>query len=320
MSVCSQDAPKREEMLMLTPHPDLVKKRMAGIAAPHRLSVIDLARRRYSCRAYVPEPLAPEQRGQIEALLSSIDVGPLGAAVRFRLVAATEEDAGALRGLGTYGFIAGATAFVVGAVDRGDKNLEDFGYAMERVILGATALDLGTCWLGGSFTRSRFARSIGAATRESVPAVAAIGRAVTGSERGPIRRRLAADDRKPWSELFFDRALGTPLTPEQAGPFAPALEAVRLAPSASNKQPWRIVRQGKAWDFHLERTPGYGKRSLTFRLLRLADLQRVDMGIAMCHFELAARESGQSGRWMLRPSSLGLGGARPEYIVTWAEG
>jgi len=38
--------------------------------------------------------------------------------------------------------------------DRGDKNLEDFGYLMEEAILFATGLGLGTCWLGGSFTKS----------------------------------------------------------------------------------------------------------------------------------------------------------------------
>ena len=31
----------------------------------------------------------------------------------------------------------------------------------------------------------------------------------------------------------------------------------------------------------------------------MADLQRVDMGIAMCHFELAARERGLAGRWVV---------------------
>jgi len=30
----------------------------------------------------------------------------------------------------------------------------------------------------------------------------------------------------------------------------------------------------------------------------MADLQRVDMGIAMCHFELAVREAGIEGRWV----------------------
>ena len=54
----------------------------------------------------------------------------------------------------------------------GEKNLEDFGYTMERIILFATDLGLGTCWLGGSFTKSRFAEKISANGSERVPAEA----------------------------------------------------------------------------------------------------------------------------------------------------
>ena len=92
------------------------------------------------------------------------------------------------------------------------------------------------------------------------------------------------------------------------------LEVVRWAPSASNKQPWRVVRGRKRWHFYLARTKGYGKGLLT-SLVKLADLQRVDMGIAMCHFELAAREAGIEGRWVTdRPlprTPLPVGNTRP---------
>ncbi|MGB8932790.1 MAG: nitroreductase family protein [Anaeromyxobacteraceae bacterium] len=281
--------------------------------------IAEIARRRFSSRAYLPGPIASEQRSLLDSLVTSVR-GPFGAAVRFRVVAATEQDAEALRGLGTYGFIKGARAFVVGAVGPGEKQLEDYGYAMERVVLGATAIGLGTCWLGGSFTRSRFARAIGATATETVPAVIAVGHSAPGSEDGRIRRRVSGHRRKPWSELFFDGDFGAALTPERAGPLATAVETLRLAPSASNKQPWRVVRQGSAWHFYLERTPGYGPGTLTSWLLRLADLQRVDMGIAMCHFELAAREAGQAGQWVVQPPKIEQTGAAREYVVTWVEG
>jgi len=53
-------------------------------------------------------------------------------------------------------------------VGPGAKNLEDYGYLMEAIILKATELNLGTCWLGGSFTQSNFARKINAADNEIV--------------------------------------------------------------------------------------------------------------------------------------------------------
>jgi hypothetical protein len=92
---------------------------------------------------------------------------------------------------------------------------------------------------------------------------------------------------------------------------------VRWAPSASNKQPWRIVRNENAFHFYLSRTKGYGKGSLLFSLLRIVDLQRVDLGIAMCHFELTARELGFAGRWAVQDPDIAKPDDRTEYIVSW---
>jgi hypothetical protein len=92
---------------------------------------------------------------------------------------------------------------------------------------------------------------------------------------------------------------------------------VRLGPSASNRQPWRIIRDGNDWHFYLRRTPGYGERNTS--LLKLADLQRVDMGIAMCHFELTARELGLSGEWKHVKQLIEKPDEQIEYIITWCK-
>jgi hypothetical protein len=82
-----------------------------------------------------------------------------------------------------------------------------------------------------------------------------------------------------------------------------------------------VVREGgasgrKAWHFYLHRTPGY-RGGLAGKLLRLEDIQRVDMGIAMCHFELTARELGLPGTWAVRPPAIENPGDLTEYTVTW---
>jgi len=94
------------------------------------------------------------------------------------------------------------------------------------------------------------------------------------------------------------------------------LSWARLGPSASNKQPWRIIQAGNAWHFYLQRTRGYGD-SLTFKLLGLADLQRVDMGIAMSHFQLTAAELGLSGQWAVQEPEIKKPDRLTEYIVSW---
>ena len=276
----------------------------------------DLIHRRYSCRTYEARPIAAAHRAALEAFMATRTRGPLGSAVRFGLIAAAPDDSEALRRLGTYGFIKGATGFIVGAVRRGPGDLEDYGYLLEEVVLQATALGLGSCWLGGTFTRGSFTSRFGGVDRdETIPAVVATGYAADdGAER--IRRREHGDGRCSPDDLFFSDEWAEPLGARANG-YGQALEAVRMAPSATNRQPWRIVRRGRDWHFFLARTKGYGKGSPWFKLLRIADLQRVDLGIAMCHFELAAREAGHAGAWHIEDPGVALPTDTIEYTATW---
>ncbi|MBN1955978.1 MAG: nitroreductase family protein, partial [Anaerolineae bacterium] len=265
---------------------------------------------------------------------------------RFVLITATEEDRSALRGLGTYGIIRGATGFILGAVQRGTKDMEDFAFLMEEIVLRATELGLGTCWLGGTYTRSSFARKITLREGEVLPALVAAGY-IAGRRslmdwvvRGPISQ---GDRRLAWERLFFDGDFDHPLREEAAGAYAIPLKMVRLGPSASNKQPWRIVRdgapltpadqsepgasqtasgpalsgdaKGDTWHFYVQRTPGYpptlGKPFV------YGDLQRMDMGIAMCHWALSAAELGLPGAWAVQEPAIARPDERTEYIVSW---
>lgn len=276
-----------------------------------------LIRQRYSCRTYLPEPVPPAQRERLAERCSACTAGPLGNRLRFVLLAATEEERQALRGLGTYGFIRNPTGFIVGAVTRGAYDLEDFGFGLEQLVLEATALGLGTCWLGGSFTRSSFAARLALRDDEVMPAVVATG--LPAEQRFWLDRMVRAaargDQRLPWERLFFEGDFGHPLTPQAAGPYADALEMVRLAPSASNKQPWRIVRVGEVWHVYLQRTPNYPPRGATLLVER--DLQRVDIGIAMAHFALTLEESGQRGRWLVADPGLESLPPLTEYRISW---
>ncbi len=285
---------------------------------PEAPSITEIIRRRFSCRTYANALLPAEDRRRLDEAAASWSSGPLGAALRFRLIAATELDKSALKGLGTYGIIRGESGFFVGAVGPAEKDLEDFGYVMERLILLATEAGLGSCWLGGFFTRSSFAARILATTKEQVPAVACVGiiEDPDASRNALIRRGIGAASRLPWDTLFFDDGSGRPLTPEKAGTYAVPLEMVRLGPSASNKQPWRITCDGSSWHFFLKRTPGYRERLAT-KVLDIADIQRLDMGIAMCHFELSARELGLEGAWTVRRPAVKNEDDLMEYIVSW---
>lgn len=226
-------------------------------------------------------------------------------------MAARAGDSDELKGLGTYGFIRGASGFIVGAVDRSVNNLEDYGMLMEDIVLFATSLDLATCWLGGSFHKDNFSARINIQSHEIVPAVVSVG---MGADRrnlvDRVIRNVAGSKRRlPWENIFFEGDGQTSLTRSKAGDYAPVLEMVRLSPSASNKQPWRLVLEDNSVHFFLQRTQSYRKPLF-------CDLQRIDMGIAMSHFEAVCQELQIDGVWTDQMSLINS----PEswqYIITW---
>jgi len=281
--------------------------------------VEEIIRERCSLRTYRNEPIDGAALAELERHMADDIPAPFGAGIRFDLVPAMDGGDAPAR-VGTYGIIKGAPAFIAGAMREGGMSLEDFGFRMERIVLAATAEGLGTCWLGGTFTRSGFSQRMSLEQGEVIPAVVAVGYA---TERRRVLDRVmrfgaGSDNRKPWDELFFDTGFDRPLARDAAGPYAAVLDMVRLATSASNKQPWRVVREEGGRHFHLymQRTKNYRER---WSITGMSDLQRVDMGIAMCHFEAAACGAGLAGAWAVRDPGLPVPDSLCEYTATWEE-
>lgn len=266
--------------------------------------ITQLIRRRRSVRHYDANPLSPQHLSPLRQFIADRPAPPFANQPRFVLIHADSADGQALRGLGTYGFIKGAPAYIVGILPLPFREMdhEDLAYTLEEIVLYATDLGLGTCWLGASFTRSRFAERAGLQPHEWIPAVTPVGYAAADMSRREraIRYMVQAHRRKAWHELFFLENADTPLLPAVAEPYAEALEMVRLAPSGSNLQPWRIIKETDRPVFHffIQR-----KRVMSENRLLKADIQRLDMGIALCHFHHTAGECGLSGKWRIEPPS-----------------
>jgi hypothetical protein len=285
---------------------------------PFTTSLSELARSRYSCRTFQTRPLLDHDIGSLSDLFQPLHTGPLGTPIRYKLIAARGDEAEELRGLGTYGFLKDPTAFILGAVQEAPGALEDFGYQLEILVLTATELGIGSCWLGGTFTKSRFVQMMDLKGGYYIPSIIALG--YPADSKGWFERLTrsyaGADRRYPWEKLFFRDDFNHPLQPSDAGPYQESLELVRLAPSASNKQPWRIVHLDRCWHFYLQRTRNYPPPVFDF-LLGLADLQRIDLGIAMAHFALSAQERGLTGSWQRQDPDIPQPDPRLEYNISW---
>lgn len=283
-------------------------------------SFTDIISQRYSVRRYRDTPIPEDTQVELHTHLDAIHSGAFGTPVRLSLLAATAGDNQSLRGLSSYGAVKNPAGYIVGTVKAKEHALEDYGYAMERAILAATTLGLGTCWVAGLFSNSSFAQKIGKGSDEIVPAIITTGYAEEEVHFGdPTWRKNRLTSRLSWETLFFEDQFSRPLTRELNRDYIEALEMVHQAPSAKNQQPWRILRSGRHWHFYCRRTPGYGKDTLLFKLLGVADLQRIDIGIAMCHFELTACQMGINGVWTSTDPGLPLIDKNTLYIATWNE-
>lgn len=283
--------------------------------------VTDIIRMRCSWRTYDGRLLDETARTALEEHLSRRDDGPFGIYTYIQIVDTSGSAAWVTRAFGTYGVISGARQFIAGAVERSGKDLENYGYIFEKAVLFATDLGLGTCWMGGTFSQSRFADKIGLKPGEILPAVSPVGykKGRRGLLDALMHRVVGSANRKPWSSLFFHKNFDTPISEAVAGSYSTPLEMVRLAPSAVNGQPWRIVKEegGNVFHFYRRRQPS---RSKTYSIFIPFDLQRIDMGIAMCHFELTAEELHLKGKWEVHQPDIGELPKGIEYVVSWIEG
>ena len=273
--------------------------------------VRELIVKRRSWRSYRDEDLSEEVRDRLHEAISGLEPPPFSSNIRFSLIESSMQEKKRVKG--TYGVIKGACNFLAGALMPGNMAFEDFGYSMEKLILFITSLDLGTCWIGGTLNRSYFGEMMGLRPGEIIPAITPVG--LITDKRSLLDSifflSAGSKNRKPMHELFFENDFKTPAPPGIAGHYADAMEMVRLAPSAVNKQPWRIVKKDGIFHFYLYRALGYNA------FFSDVDMQRIDMGIAMFHFHSCACESGLKGRWAVIDPGLSSLPKRTHYCVSW---
>ena len=257
---------------------------------------LELVRRRRSVRTFDGNPLRPEDAEKILRFAESIET-PYAIPVSWKLLNAKEN------GLSSP-VIVGTDAYVAGKLRRQPHAEEAFDFAFEKLVLYAESLGLGTTWIAGTMDRAAFEKAMELQADEVMPCVSPLGYPAKkmSLREAMMRKGVRADSRKDFSELFFDRSFDRPL--QEDVPCGDALEMVRWAPSAVNRQPWRVVIDGTQAHFYEKKNKGFADAGW--------DLQKVDMGIAMCHFAF-----GMGDRVRLAIADPGL--PRPadtDYIAT----
>ena len=262
---------------------------------------------RVSIRSYEERSLTKEDKSKLMDFNASL-TNPFGVDVKVQYIS---KDKGAEDvQLGTYGTIRGAKDFLAITVKDQPYAMEAVGYQFENLVLYATDMGLGTVWLAGTFNRKDFKNVIEISDEDLFPCICPVG--YPGQKRSFIekitRASLGSKKRKEWDKLFFLDDFSKSLTKEDAGRYTDALDMLRLAPSATNAQPWAVVKEGDKFHFFCNY-----KNSINNDVKKIKHL---DLGIALSHFHQTAMSDGLNGKLEVSDIDFDV----PEnmhYIITY---
>ncbi|GMQ63112.1 nitroreductase family protein [Vallitalea maricola] len=234
---------------------------------------MDTIYKRYSVRKYLKEGLSSRQQDLMDHKINAIkEQGLFGNEITIHLIKPNIKQFKL-----SYGRIQGMAGYMYGYVEKTIKGYIDYGYVMEKKLLEMTKKDIGTCWLGGTYNKNYF-NSIDEVDNKSIPAVISYG-------RNKKKKDNKTRKRKVFEDMFFEDELDKPLILNKADKLYPAFEALRLAPSALNKQPWRLVKKDSVIHFYQ-----YIKK-------QEFNISNIDMGIGIAHFEYGLNINNVPYKW-----------------------
>ena len=200
--------------------------------------------------------------------------------------------------------------YIIITSDNGEDYLQNIGYAMEEVVLKLTSLGIATCWLECDIKREDILEFVDLETEEDLD--------VNETEEENIEKEENLEN--PYSIIAFgypqegeklfknnknaDRKRINHVCKKLDKSLEKIVEPLRLAPSMKNSQP--CVLYNKDNNIHL-----YEEKQKK----NLSDTNKISMGIALRHFDIACKEFGVDVNYLKMNTKKKLG---KEYYITAA--
>lgn len=225
------------------------------------MTLLDAVYARRSRRSYLKTCIPDAHRAELLHLIALLN---LEHDLHIQLI---ENAAPVFEGFGaSYGMFRNVEHFIALVGKKSDPLLRrKLGYCGERLVLEATRMELGTCWVGGTFDRSKCPAEL--LPGEQLLLVIAIGQvSPMESRREQMIHNFTARRSKPLEALYASDT-------EPPAWFLDGVRAVQRAPSAMNRQPVQFRLKG-------------GR--ITAGVQAISPFAEVDLGIALLHFELGS--------------------------------
>jgi nitroreductase len=212
--------------------------------------------KRKSVRKYAPKALAQDALDAIAARTEKLQPFQPGTPVTFRILAEAQ----------VKGMVSAKTPHYLAVYAANEYMAQvNAAFMLQQMDLWFSAQGLGSCWLGMPNPASD------SATCGSLPFLVMLAFGAPAEETH--RAEISAFKRKTAEEI-------TSITGAES-----LVEALRLAPSAVNRQPWYLT--GTADALRL-----CGRKNNLLQKMMFGDMPRMDIGIALCHLWLAAESGG----------------------------
>lgn len=208
------------------------------------MDLFDSISRRKSCRSYTGQPLGKEQLEEIREAINGFEPLYPDVPLEYRFITKA-------KGV----FKVQAPHYLIISGQGKEKEPENAGFLFEQLILWFDAHNIGSVWLGKT-------KDMEAPRDKDIVTIA------FGQANEPVHRSEEEFKRKPIDEITN--------APENT-----CIQAVHLAPSGMNLQPWYLEKSGDKVLLY--------KQSLKPPLSLVYKKTEVDMGIALCHYALACR-------------------------------
>jgi nitroreductase len=249
-------------------------------------------------------PINSSEKEQLKKYIYSNCDGIFGEHINISLIEKIPEKDGKMKL--NYGLIKNHSTYLLGKIENNAFARVNYGYVMEKLVIKATELGIDSCWVG--YFDHQYFNEFSIENNLQIPALVIIGK---GEKHPTITERLMssfvkASSRNEWRQLFYNEEMHE-LKPEEIKDYVAPLEMLRLAPSAGNLQPWRVMLDRKKQVFHFYKVI----RSERYEESGLHD---IDLGIAISHFDLICKSMGLKGEWLKLENSPN---SSWNYVLSW---
>ncbi|MFP4001141.1 MAG: nitroreductase family protein [Thermoplasmata archaeon] len=232
--------------------------------------------RRKSVRKYSSQGLSDEDLADIKKKIEDLD--PLNEDIDSEIYLAKEGERVQKTFSGLKSKVAKVEApyYLLGTSEEKEGYLVNMGFLLEGSVLYLTERKLGSCWLGAGLNEDLLKEVYD--LEYGLVIMVAFGDSEEGKKN--LREHPEKAKRKSLSEIVLNDLSEVP------DDWRKIIDAVKMAPSALNSQPWRFYFDESGT--HLFIKKGGIFKSLVRKVTDLKRLNRIDAGIALKHLEIAA--------------------------------